>query len=339
MVAADLTQNWRFNAGGTVQEIYRTLRTGLDGTPMPSFSDLIDQQYLTDEELWNLAQYVRSLAPDRAPEVRDVIHAARIEGPVPTAPDDSAWAEVDEFWFPLVGQIIRKSRWFAPAVTDVRVRAVHDGEQIAVRVSWHDRSESPGNQGDTTWNVYARKVLEGLGVDDATAPVVQRWPDQIAVQFPRRIPDGMERPYFLMGAPNDPVYQWRWRSQPRGGEEGTARGLERYDARTGEGQDLKTEAVYDAGEWRVVFTRTLATSDSANDLQFRAGRPIPIAFFAWDGSSGEHGTRLAVSSWYYIALGEPVPPTVFLAPIVAIALTFGLGLWVVRRANHGKRGA
>src|SRR2546427_6984193 len=45
----------------------RRLRTGLDGTPMPSFSDLIDQKFLTDEQLWRLAQYVRSLSPAETP--------------------------------------------------------------------------------------------------------------------------------------------------------------------------------------------------------------------------------------------------------------------------------
>jgi len=45
--AADLHENWRFRGGGTVEDIYHRLRTGLDGTPMPSFSDLIEQKFLT----------------------------------------------------------------------------------------------------------------------------------------------------------------------------------------------------------------------------------------------------------------------------------------------------
>src|SRR5439155_1566231 len=65
--AADLHENWRFRGGGTVEDIYHRLRTGLDGTPMPSFSDLIEQKFLTDEQLWRLAQYVRSLSPARTP--------------------------------------------------------------------------------------------------------------------------------------------------------------------------------------------------------------------------------------------------------------------------------
>src|SRR5258708_30081566 len=68
--AADLHQNWRFRGGGSGEDIYRRLRTGLDGTPMPSFADLIDQKFLTDEEPWRLAPYLRSLSPPTLPQVR-----------------------------------------------------------------------------------------------------------------------------------------------------------------------------------------------------------------------------------------------------------------------------
>src|SRR2546427_3319169 len=133
----------------------RRLRTGLDGTPMPSFSDLIDQKFLTDEQLWRLAQYVRSLSPAETPDVRDVIHAAQIAGALPAAPDDSAWARLDRYLFPLVGQGIRKPRWFAPAVSGVWVQAGHNGRELALRVSWGDRSPSP----DTAWRAVGRRVL------------------------------------------------------------------------------------------------------------------------------------------------------------------------------------
>jgi len=195
--AADLHQNWRFRGGGTVEDIYRRLRTGLDGTPMPSFSDLIEQKFLTDEQLWRLAQYVRSLSPPGAPEVRDVIHAPQIAGTVPVSPDDSVWARVSRYWFPLVGQVIRKARWFAPAVSGVWVQAVYDSKTVALRVSWDDRTQSP----DTAWLKLEQRILETVAADDSAPPLqAEPWPDQLAVQFPRHIPDGMERPYFLMGS-------------------------------------------------------------------------------------------------------------------------------------------
>src|SRR3989454_7417486 len=224
--AADLHQNWHFRGGPTTEDIYRRLRTGLDGTPMPSFSDLIDQKFLTDEELWRLAQYVRSLSPAKPPEVRDVVHAPQIPGTVPVSPDDSAWTRVARSWFPLVGQVIHQSRWFAPAVAGVWVQTLHDGKTLALRVSWDDRTESP----DTAWLKFEQRILETVAGDDsAGSPAkAEPWPDQLAVQFPRRLPagaGGMGPPYFLIGATTDPVYQWRWTSRPRRALAGLARGI------------------------------------------------------------------------------------------------------------------
>src|SRR5258705_241610 len=224
--AADLTLNWRFNGGGTVEDIYHRLRTGLDGTPMPSFSDLLEQKFLSDEQLWRVAQYVRSLSPPEAPGVRDVIHAPLLAKALPHSPDDSPWAAVDASWFPLVGQIIRKERWFAPAVSGVWVKAVHTADSIALRGVWDDRSQRP----DSAWLGCLGRVLKTLESDDSTPEQPALWPDQLAVQFPVSIPTGMERPYFLMGSPSTPVYQWRWSSSSRSTAVAVlARGIDRFD--------------------------------------------------------------------------------------------------------------
>ena len=329
--AADLHENWLFNGGASAEDIYQRLRTGLDGTPMPSFSDLLEQKFLTDTELWRLAHYVRSLSPDESPVVRDVIHAPLLDRTLPHAPDDSAWNAVDAYWFPLVGQVIRKSRWFGPAATGVWLKAVHTADSIALHLTWDDRSESP----DAAWLDHVGRVLATLQSDDSAPPREQPalWPDQIAVQFPVAIPAGMERPYFLMGSSSAPVYQWRWSSSSRGAAvAGLARGLERFDPISNGG--VGAQAVYDHGQWRVVFTRALASPDTASQLPFRTGRAIPVAFFAWDGSNGEHGTRMAISTWYFLALDEPVPASVFISPVLAMVLTLGLGMLVVWRAQQ-----
>jgi DMSO reductase family type II enzyme heme b subunit len=329
--AADLHENWRFNGGGTVDDIYHRLRTGLDGTPMPSFSDLLEQKFLTEEQLWRVAQYVRSLSPKETPVVSDVIHAPLVQT-LPHAPDDSAaWNPVDEYWFPLVGQVVHKDRWFAPAVTGVWVRVVHTKDSIALRVRWDDRSQSP----DSAWRAHMGRVFAAQDAEDSTREQPALWPDQLAVQFPVSIPSGMERPYFLMGSSNAPVYQWRWMSNARtAAVAGLARGVERFDPIAGGGSEIPTQAVYDHGQWRVVFTRALASPDTASQLPFRTGRAIPVAFFAWDGSNGEHGTRMAISTWYFLALDEPVPARVFISPVLAMVLTLGLGLLVVWRAQQ-----
>ena len=329
MFAADLHENWRFNGGGTVEDIYHRLRTGLDGTPMPSFSDLLEQKFLTETELWRVAQYVRSLSPAETPVVRDVIHAPLVSRSLPRSPDDSAWKTVDAYWFPLVGQVIHKSRWFSPAVSGVWINAVHTADSIALRVVWDDRSQSP----DTAWRGHVGRVLAALDPDEGAQEQPALWPDQLAVQFPVSIPAGMERPYFLMGSTGAPVYQWRWTSGARtAAVAGLARSIDRFDSLPASG--VGAQSIYDHGQWRVVFSRALASPDTASQLPFRTGRAIPVAFFAWDGSNGEHGTRMAISTWYFLALDEPVPARVFISPVVAMVLTLGLGLLVVWRAQQ-----
>jgi mono/diheme cytochrome c family protein len=54
--AADLTEPWTFRGGATSRDIYLRFRTGMSGTPMPSFAEAT-----TDPEMWDLANYVVSL--------------------------------------------------------------------------------------------------------------------------------------------------------------------------------------------------------------------------------------------------------------------------------------
>ena len=54
--AADLTEPWTFRGGATSRDVYFRFRTGMAGTPMPSFADAA-----TDKEMWDLANYVVSL--------------------------------------------------------------------------------------------------------------------------------------------------------------------------------------------------------------------------------------------------------------------------------------
>jgi mono/diheme cytochrome c family protein len=54
--ATKLTEPWAFRGGSTVRDIFLRFRTGMNGTPMPSFLGAA-----TEPELWQLAVYVKSL--------------------------------------------------------------------------------------------------------------------------------------------------------------------------------------------------------------------------------------------------------------------------------------
>lgn len=349
--AADLSENWNFNGGGTTEDIMRRLMVGLNGTPMPSFADLIDAEFMTREQLWHVAQYVRSLSPEEAPAVREVVRAARLVGEVPTTVDDPAWEEAERYYIPLVGQIIAKPRWFAPTVDEVWVQALHNDREIAIRFVWHDPSKSPDPEWDE-WTARVGRTIDpepgspdssaqaGAAVADSMVPAVGgpgNLPDMLAIQFPTRVPEGMERPYFLMGDDREPVYLWLWSSDGSGVQEAVGRGLGVMEPMTATLAPAAA-ATYDEGEWSLVIVRPLASGEVEHRLAFETGRPIPIALFAWDGSNGESDTQGSISTWYFLHLDRPTSPTVYIAPLLATLLTATLGVVVVVRAQRRARG-
>ncbi|MEX2572186.1 MAG: ethylbenzene dehydrogenase-related protein [Gemmatimonadota bacterium] len=331
---ADLTQNWQFTGGGEVENIYRRMMIGVEGTPMPSQADAVQSGVVTEEQVWRVAQYVRSLSPEDTPRLREVARAALVEGSLPASAADSAWAVADEFFFPLAGQIIVPPRWFAPTVNGVWVQAVHNGEELALKFRWHDPSNSP----DPTWLPWQENVLAAMQPAEGGPTAPQTLPDAFAVQFPTTIPEGMDRPYFLMGDTRQPVYLWQWESLGDGVTEALARGPGSTTPLAPEQQSVRAEASWEEGEWVLVVRRALAAPEG-DALDFEAGRAIPMGFFAWDGDNSEAGTRGAISTWYYLYLDEPGSNAVFILPVTATLLTFFLGLAFVMRAQRRPRHA
>ena len=243
------------------------------------------------------------------------------------------------------------------------VQAVHDGSELAVRVSWSDPSRSPA----PAWSDWREAVVrtmepkEGDAVAAAATPeptsapadasgpqqteshtqpatpATGPAPDMLVLQFPRRVPTGMDRPYFLMGSAREPVYLWQWQSEPEGGREMLGRGMGTMEPLPGSAASLTSQAVHDQGQWRVVFRRSIAVTDTANAISFPTRQAVPMAVFAWDGDNGEEGTRGAVSTWYFIYLDEPTSGTVYATPVLAMLLTAGLGVFAVGRAQRRER--
>jgi mono/diheme cytochrome c family protein len=63
----DFTSGTHFKCGESDQDMFRDLVTGLDGTPMPSFADAMNQ-----DQKWDVVHYIRSLSASKAhSEVKD----------------------------------------------------------------------------------------------------------------------------------------------------------------------------------------------------------------------------------------------------------------------------
>ncbi|MFQ5882191.1 MAG: c-type cytochrome [Candidatus Methylomirabilales bacterium] len=280
--ATNLTRGWSFRGGDAVEDIYRTILTGFNGTPMPSFADS-----LSKEEAWHLANYVRSLSSKRkAPGgIRQVVRSRFVKGDIPAGPRDRRWRTARPTEILLVGQITKKPRLFTPSIDFITIRSLYNDREIGFLLQWDDPTKS------------VPKPKEGI------------FSDAVAIQFPVKIPDGPERPYFLMGDPMDPVNIWRWRADAGSVRELNATGLGTEALQASESQGVSGKGAFTRGQWQVVMKRSLATEDKEDDIQVEKGRFIPIAFAAWDGSNGEIGGKCSISTWHYLLRETPGGPT------------------------------
>jgi len=183
---------------------------------------------------------------------------------------------------------------------------VYNDKEIAFHLTWDDPTQSTADPG--------KKLFA----------------DAISLQFPPQPTPGVERPYFLMGDASDAVYLLRWENG-KGVTESTANGPTKIAAI--QGAEATGKAVYANGQYRLVMKRPLV-SKSETRPTFAPMVFMPVAFQAWDGGAGESGTRMSLTSWYYLRLEEPQSGRRFVIPPVVAILTLAVMLLVVRVANR-----
>ncbi|OGL15109.1 MAG: hypothetical protein A3F92_16760 [Candidatus Rokubacteria bacterium RIFCSPLOWO2_12_FULL_71_22] len=329
--AANLQKGWLIKGGREAADIFMRFSTGVDGTPMPSYVDS-----LPEDERWALAHYVRSLQTTEEPSATVVLRASQLAGPLPDSPGDPRWRATPYLAVPLAGQVIAKPRWQNHAVDAITVRALYNDRAIAFLFEWDDPfkdvEHKPGPEpalGPWTYpkidlNPERRETLR----------------DAIRLQFPVTIPTGPERPHFFLGNPGRPVALWHWRADAneRGGSAVVKERAEGWEKPIVElppaSQDVGAGGVWKDGRWRVVMTRPRAPKDPATDVTFEPGRLVPFAVHAWDGSNGEHGLRMSLSSWNFVVLDAPAPATVYLSPLLALGLVALVEWGLIRRVKR-----
>jgi len=307
----DLTKNWFFRGGGEAKDIYMRFNTGLNGTPMPSFRDSLD-----NEKSWHLANYVRSLSPEKLPDLNVVIRSKKVASEISTDPSDPIWNEVGPDGqdgmnrFPLVGQVIREPRHFTPTVSDVRLKSVYNEKEIGFLLVWDDPSPSKKNEEAGTFE------------------------DQMAIQFPSELYAGSKKPYFLMGDEKKSVNLWTWKAEQNIFVESNANGIDKEREQGKESQLVVGVGTYKDGQYRVVMKRSLATEDVKNDIQFAVGTFVPVAFHAWDGTNGEAKSKRAISHWYYVLMEPETPKSVYIYPPLVVLAVFGLQLLLQKKLRR-----
>lgn len=281
-------------------------------------------------------------SPGQAQEV--VLRAIAASGGPPgpmTDPKAAFWKDAPAVKVPMEAQNIANPQNLKPAVSELNVRAAHDGQWLAVLIEWADPTKSD--------------VI-----------VVDKFGDQVAMEMPIAYKAG-DAPNPMMGGPGDRMNIMQWRAafqadvdrnaQKDGKADANGNGptladlypnahvdvypdevLRVTDARAYTGavgvdnpisrpkrtavleqmaegfgsltvlpeQHADGRGIWSDGTWHVVITRPLAAGD-ANAPELRAGDQTLAAFAVWEGGAREVGSRKAWSNWVQLKLDAVKP--------------------------------
>ncbi len=321
ILPANIRNAETYRGGATPFDLFRTLTTGMRGTPMPEYRDA-----MTPEQRWDLVNYVTSLYAPEPVDPGATIEAKEVAR-LPEGDDDKAWASAPVARVRTFSNVIEPPRLYWASVEFLEVQALYTTDELALRVQWDDRTHSTGKNIESEYEDGDGTVYRGTD-----------HPDQLAVQFPSRT-DANKRPYILFGDKKRAVNLWWWR-----GDEGdalserNAKGYGTFTEQAEVSQELGGQVVFNDGRYTAVIKRKLSTANAKNDVQFTAGEFVPILFNVWDGDRGEVGQRRALTTWYWVHLEAGVPLRAYIAPPVTFVVSLGLLLGLVYRTRKRAAG-
>lgn len=310
----ELTDPNTYKFGFNKKNLFSTLTTGIDGTPMKSYG------HLTDEERWNLASYVESKIRKEKfqPAQYEVdLTTHRIDHEIDMEPGNPLWKNIPTQNIHTMPLNARRD-----PVDRIQFQSVVNDEGIAFRLEWEDAQP------------------------DRTSSRHQDFKDAIAMQFALGevlLHDhGHNEPFFGMGNRGNVVNIWQWRADWQteietkekleyatkgmdmdtmifGGEvnpvdalnpfrdvpveELNAEGFGTLTPQPQTKQNVMGKGVWKEGKWSVVFFRTL---DSLNkwDIKFKRTNPVLVAFAIWDGKHQDRNGRKVISMWQRLKAPE-----------------------------------
>jgi mono/diheme cytochrome c family protein len=310
--------------------LYRRIVAGLPGTPMP----MSDWAY--GDEAWHLVNLVRSWSSDgqrqRAEMRKFSISARRVES-LPEHPDSGVWRRAQP-----VNLHLMPLWWRSDRPEEITVRALHDGSQLALLLSWSDASHdhtamrpqdfrdavavqfslgpdppffAMGQRGEFV-NIWMWKSERQADLEPAFQDLEKIYPNLGIDSYPNTrvaAPEQPTRHALTLGS--DPVFVTGWaagnivsdplRKSPA--EDLFAQGFGTLRARPRAGPAVDARGVYATGTYQVMFRRDLAGAGEGA-VTLRPGTTVPVGFAVWNGSAGDRDGKKSVTIWQDLVL-EP----------------------------------
>jgi mono/diheme cytochrome c family protein len=303
-----------FKGGRDTRQLFARTAIGMPGTPMPASPNL------KPDEIGAMVAFIQSLADpaaqNKVEHKRTTVFAQRL--PKKDTLDAVDWSSIKA-----VPIVVSPLWWREYSDADLQVQACHDGETLAVRLSWHDSSRN----------------AEVLRPED--------FEDMAAVQLSKSKPE----PFVGMGAIDRAIDLWLWRASWQGGPVAyqpplddypfdgavygeiskgqppssqflTARAAGNPNAsadRNGKASNLTAggfgsttfrprmsqlvaaRAAHGDGRWSVVLHRPLAVK-ADDGVSLAPGDTYSIAFALWDGEAHDRNGQKLISIWHDLKL-------------------------------------
>jgi len=312
-----------FKGGSRPIDIARRIYLGMPGTPMPAMP-------FKQDELWSVVAYVEQMidreVEQRVLQTRQLLAAPRIDGTLTTDPRADVWGRAEP-----VGLALMPLWWRDDRPETVNVQALHDGEHLAVRLSWSDATrndlvlDQQGFSDGCAVQLSAGTDPPFFGMGDALGRVnIWHW----HASWQRDLDEGAPSLGYLhrnapsgqlasSGAPQDevfatgaaagnPVSQVGHRNPV---EDLNAQGQGTLSSQPGLKHDAEGEGRWrpslDAatGEWSVVFLRAIRGAGE-DDVVAQPGERVSIAFAVWDGAAGDRNGVKSVTIWHELQLED-----------------------------------
>ena len=267
---------------------------------------LLASLFFLSAEAWLLTPLVFSGEPQ---EGSVAVRLYLTDGALPKDdPMSSAWNSVQPSEFKLSPQVHWQDRIQEVTVKSVKVRGIHNGEDLAILLEYQDPTEDAADASGLEFMVGEKMAHFAHGQE-------------------------------MLQVEGGPVNIWYWKNENGKAIDMSAKGFKTL--RVQDQQDVSATGAWQDGTWRVVFSRPLQTGDE-QDAQIQPGKWVSVAFAVWDGVVGEDGgvkekgSQKAVSSWWSIRAEPPPDNTIYGWVVFLIVIAAAFEMVLVRNLKKGQ---
>jgi DMSO reductase family type II enzyme heme b subunit len=302
--------------------LYRRVAYGMPGSPMPGSSTM------TPEQMVDLVHYIRSLSSEEQRQTavlkREKIIASRVDF-IPESPRDDAWMHAEP-----VRLRVTPMWWRNDRDAGFSVQAIHDGQTIALRLTWSDETadhyslRSELFKDAAAIQLYRGSAEPFLGMGDRTSPVdLWFWdsdrqespaaeeqvnPNAVVDVYPfsEQVVAGpeLDRPGARRADQPDVSLPARASGNqivPVGNESGGSSlqvaGPRTVTFRPPQSQLVSALGTWQDGRWTVVMTRSLSVPSQADGVALEPGGRASVAFAIWNGSQRDRDGQKSFTIW------------------------------------------